>query len=820
MTIATIQPSSSWMGNITWTGRAPPANDEMQIFGTTGLREHVVADFDEPPHMWVEADDYTICVPAWTGDRAQIERVDFWLEGTTISVTQKARSPRTGVYGFCITPRSRPGANGEAELYAWVKPVNGRGRLLKLPMVLNTDRTPGVVIARDNIYVDSDRGSDTNDGRDPANPAKTITRALTVLGTNTGRAVHSGIINLRGRADHIVPGNLGGGQNSRMTEIRGQGKTVTRVARPPNTSPLSDSNLFRWSTALLMWRDLTLDTTNISQLYGLNAPGAVAVYKDVKIAREGGAIGLVDKGYPVGGRAPNGLELARSNAFFRSQDGQTQHVLEVEFDEEHICGWRLGRNLSGRHSADVASILPTRVGARSLTFLNSNLRQTAEGEVRLHPALDLVVAAVPVPVDGDTQRTVITFAAGSNLRPFDANTRLRVLENKTGVPVGPENRPEPRCPWDGLPGLPVASDGTKLGPVSGAAGWAPLTLAAENQVIVTDPQGRLRNLQPGDLVRISTTVHADLAIQTISNPQNNAPNPENILIQDVQGYAAGFQIMLMQTHWQTTRDGSDTAGTRKIFAADLRSTGTLVTFGAPHGCQQWSGLTLAGGAQAGETRFIERIVSETQVIIDAPFSADQTDTEWACRRSTKDVAWVNFLADSGAPPQDRDNQVGQMEPCGINWIMISSTVPGKNAAGKSLTFTGFGNPDVNRWRHVFFVDNIFRRLSAGDSADTTLFPVAAQWKGGNNWYMTGRNWDTRTAVPAGSDFWLQNVEPSPGSYGQELVGSITERWETGYRPPAEMTRTHALGVLMPFDIHGRPRTTASPVGAVSARVCT
>jgi hypothetical protein len=135
-----IWPGPSWNGTTTWAGRTPPT--ESGTLRGSGFAQKVICAFDEPPYMWVTGDK-EITVGAEHGDPAWIQEVEFWLEGRTCTATQACKSPRTGAIGFvCTLDAANFAQDGDAELYATVRPVNGYERVIgPLPFTFNGHST-------------------------------------------------------------------------------------------------------------------------------------------------------------------------------------------------------------------------------------------------------------------------------------------------------------------------------------------------------------------------------------------------------------------------------------------------------------------------------------------------------------------------------------------------------------------------------------------------------------------------------------------------------------------------------------------------------
>ena len=135
ITSKALAPGPSWDGTTSWSGRTVPA--ESAGLRGSGFAEKAIGVFDEPPYMWV-TDDKEITVACDYGDESWIQEVEFWMEGNTVKVSSQSKSARTGTIGFSCIVQPPAATDGDVELYAYVRPVNGYERRIgPLPMTFN-----------------------------------------------------------------------------------------------------------------------------------------------------------------------------------------------------------------------------------------------------------------------------------------------------------------------------------------------------------------------------------------------------------------------------------------------------------------------------------------------------------------------------------------------------------------------------------------------------------------------------------------------------------------------------------------------------------
>lgn len=714
----TIQPSASWSGSPLSSGTPVQADT---VYGS-GFAERVVCAFDEPPNMWVEQDDYEITVGAAIGNRAWVEKCTFWLEGTEVVVDQMTINNRTGSIGYSIIPQSRPGQNGDAVLYATVKPVNGQERVISIPLTLNTDRTAGVVITRPVRYINSDTGNDaTGNGLTPETAWATIGKALPLVGSG-------GIINMAGAAPFDWQSNAGN-VNTRMTELRGAGRAFTTIKQ---VTP----GLMRWSTTLLLFDSLTVLTDNVTQMYANSAPTGRIVFRNAVAKHSGGPAGNISKGYPEGY-----LPSEKTGQFYRDQDGQRWYALESTISDINTTYFNIARNSDITTAGDIYQVgaYPNTTG--NIGIFNLRGKQYGNAEIRRHTPVNLVVASAVK----SGSNTVITFSGSPGIGGFpvgDGNIYMRVVESTT-VPAGDRE-------------FPINPDGTSDFDTLGYAIVSGSPTATTLTVI-----GDLTGLAPGDLCRAYSINHGD-AMQFMP-PTDGSPNTENYYFQRYKATAHSWQIILTHAGWLSSNSGGATGTPSKIIAswATVSTVGNTATFSAAHGLHQYDWVVLGNGSQVGQTRLVEEIISPTVVRLSSGFSVDQSGATWGGKRTHKDIAFVDCILHKSG----NNAELGQIEPGQIHMSFINCTLPGINGNGGTLLFNHLDAAEGSL-RSIGFFDSVVGNLNV---AAPSVFPTIV---GDNNHYETGMARDTVGEATTGYVFggtaggpYAQGYLPNPAVVG-------------------------------------------------------
>ena len=176
-TIPVLAPPVSWNGTDcsdeanTVPGYCGPAAVDTTQHGS-GYALEPAASWTEPPHMWITSgcdgyctgNNYTIGVVGGDANRAGIDHVTFYLEGSSVTVNAPTKDPRTGVYGWFVNVQLST-ADGDAYMVADVVPTNGYvRRLLPLHVVLDTNATSSTFITRQIYYLNYPGCNDTNNG--------------------------------------------------------------------------------------------------------------------------------------------------------------------------------------------------------------------------------------------------------------------------------------------------------------------------------------------------------------------------------------------------------------------------------------------------------------------------------------------------------------------------------------------------------------------------------------------------------------------------------------------------------------------------------
>lgn len=206
-----LTPGASWDGTTSWQSRAIPA--AAPGLQGSGWPHKAIGAFNRAPHMWWDA-DFNVVVGAEHGDDEWIEEVTFWLEGNTATVNTVTKDTETGDIGFVVTIQPPSGTDGDAELYAIIKPVNGyQRRIGPLPVVLNK----GGSISRQVRYI-SPSGDDDNGLGTQGAPWRSVHKACTAAPDGAIVETAAGPYPL---SPYLEDDNTGtNNQNARLIEFR------------------------------------------------------------------------------------------------------------------------------------------------------------------------------------------------------------------------------------------------------------------------------------------------------------------------------------------------------------------------------------------------------------------------------------------------------------------------------------------------------------------------------------------------------------------------------------------------------------------------
>ena len=682
--MVTIAPSASWNGRAGSGGDAPTAS------GTphgSGFTKRAIAWFDEPEGMWITTTDHHISVGAGIGNRAWIDEVVFYLEGTEVTVASATINPRTGTIGYEITPVSRTAGtplDGEASLYAKIIPVNGLERVIgPLPLSLNTNGS----ISRPEIFV-ATTGNDSTGNGTVGNPYATPTRALNAAGTSPA------IIKL---APGLYTSFNGGGNfaNVRQVVIEASGPGVVIN---PTDAPLRN---FRWSNRRIRFKDIEIITDNFAQIYGVNTSDGYFTFDNCHIHYSAGAAGIQSRGYPNGWL--NSETFQKQNVFYL--DVNRFSLIDCVVEDFNVTGISLMRNCDITTSQDCW----VQFRQQNIAIFNVRSHQYGNQENRLHTGVDATVASVAY--NAGTNRTTITLSGSPTLAgQAGTNDYLRVLQSANGVAVGdqlfPEN-PDGSRDFEWL-------------------GWIIPPAGLNNTNKTVQVVGNLSALQAGDIVRAYTIGHGD-AFQIFPAPALGY-NRSNVVVQNYKVSAHSWQPFLFQAGGVSSSIISNSSTT-------VTTSGTAATFSGNHGLNVGDWIVINNNSQTANQRRVVAVGSSTTCTLATAFSPNLTSSAWAQIRNVGDYLFVNSIFHK-ASQYAEFGQIGQ----GVeNIVYVGCSVPGLNSFGTSAGFAGMQSGKC--FDTVVAFDCIWKNLNASASGFTPSFPSDI-YVGDNNHYETGNQRDT------------------------------------------------------------------------------
>lgn len=393
---ATIAPSESWDGTTSWGGRTIPT--ESGTVHGSGWTQQAIGNFDEAPYQWWDA-DFDVSVVAGTGDAEDIDHVEFWLEGSTATVSSRSVNARTGSVGFTVTVQPPAGTDGDAELYATIVPVNGYERLVgPIRMIFNK----GASITR-TVKTVKTSGGDYTSIVTAANAASDGWIIKVDAGTWTEDSTGT------------VGATLSRGYEVRPADGLSAGDVVvTRSSR---------ASLRGFPRTIGIYRDIEFDTEACQVFY--DGPNRVFI----------GCLFNDPNGINPGSRYRwNAAEAPTT--FFRGNESQKTWAIDCEFNTLISSGAQFYRNCTINYSGDSITIRNEGVSHSNTTVLGVSANQNwGICALRMHDETSLTVATATY--DGGTGRTTITLSGSPTLddvaAPGDSDKSLYFL---TGALAG------------------------------------------------------------------------------------------------------------------------------------------------------------------------------------------------------------------------------------------------------------------------------------------------------------------------------------------------------------------------------------------------
>lgn len=652
-----LTPGPLWNGTSGSGGTAPAENS---VVNGSGFSQKAIGNFDEYPYVWVEDNNHTITVGAAIGDRGWISSIYFWMEGNSISVTSQTINSRTGSIGWCVTPQSTATVNGDATLYAYIRPVNGYERRISIPLTLNSNSSP---IARSIFYINASIGSDTlYDGTQPTisgghGPWATFQKGSVACGT--GGAIVYYATNQTYLEDNSNPPPFNNA-NIRMTDFRPL--TVGGIATISKTT--RGNVLYRG--LLNTYEGLTINMNQIFSIQG--GTNGVSIYKRCFFYDSNGPTGP-QFGYSAFGNSPDIGEN-----FLVASNGQFNGIVESSISAPVVVQANIIRNITSTIGWD-AMFLSNGTGGANLfsgtRVFGYNVSVPTIINLRNSYSNTLTVSSVALntPIAGEA---TVTWVNNTTINTFsgDANSYCQF---QTGVLTGQQAN--------------IISESN-----------------ATFSTVINSTQVDATQIIAGDTAWVYTVAHSDFGQFTQDSATNI--NLENLYVQKYQGQGNGTQQLFSQSGQST---GSGT----------LTTSGTTVTFSTVQTLMANDFILLTSGAQSGNwARVLSDTSSSTTTTLVAAFSGGDVGSAatWSHVKTAKDVAWVNC-----AFAQNPINITGaqcQLQNGNCHWIIAQCTY-----AGQLFTYRndlpGFALESFNLFDNIF--EDMGAPPSVGFNGDNNQF---------------------------------------------------------------------------------------------------
>lgn len=450
--VSTITPSGSYVSGTEGSGGAAPTASAT-IFGS-GTTTIPTLHFSVFKGEDVYSTD-TVLAYASTSDDGGISYVEFSVEGgTPVQVTQMIQHPNNPrIFGFPI----RVNMNGRGFLYARVRPVNGRERVISL-LIRGCGNTSPTIVRE--YYVDRINGNDAWDGKSATftsgsnGPWRTCTKALNSdgvgadfdLGTSSTpnfRRIISGRrrVNLIQSGEHEYDIGQNGAGLAGGARVENKDKLIIRRA-PGNTGDTWISKVNRGSMNFAYdWMEFqgvgisvqNVPTSGIGSIS--NSAGfpvdSIALTQGSKIFHPDGAAGTITYGY-VRGRVPG--DGGYVPGIFNK--GNYFAIAESDVDCPDPCGGlRFVRASRGRYTGFAGHYTDSRQSGTC--FWDVRWTQYGGGEGRSHDDYELTVnTAVYNSGANETTITLVGTPVIEDQGPFSFGTSEYYMRALTGPKVG------------------------------------------------------------------------------------------------------------------------------------------------------------------------------------------------------------------------------------------------------------------------------------------------------------------------------------------------------------------------------------------------
>lgn len=733
MTIANIAAGGSWNGTVGSGGMAPAESATIRGSGWTGK---AIGNWDMYPYFRL-TDNLQINVICDTGDSGFIQEVEFYCEGTSVTVTQQTIDPVSGSIGYAVNLNllgfSR---DGDAQLYAYIRPVNGYERRIG-PLDFVVIGTGVSTITPDERYVDSANGNDSWNGQSPTftggstGPWKSILKAaltspsganVTVAAGTYLEDSNNGTVNSVDRTLHFqraVGTALGDVKISRSARVIGAGGTSGSIWRTRCTKVLFDG--------------FYIDASKMSQI-----DNTLTVFKNCVIEDPSGADGPKDgDGKPIGYFIPT----EAGQILFRDALGQFNALIDSVCTNYISTGCRLIKNSVLNVSAD-ALFFTNSLTSNGTVIVNSVAHQDSQMFIRC--CMDEFLAVATKSYDSVTQRTTITWTTTPGAGTVSSTGTTATTSVAHGLRTGDTIRitsgsqaneirlldgiPSPTTmllrtafsvdqtavTWEKVPTIsPVSAGGQAYqgcwfldgalenvdgppGPGGYQNGW-PIYLqtmpgigaTAGSAPPTTVLAGDASAAVAGDTARSWIIFHAD-SFQVARASTTGAPeNIENVIAQRCLFRGQNFQPMLLQ------------AG-EVVGSGTISTSGTTLTCSTAHNLAKYDFVVLTSGSQINEYRLVVSVGSSTTATLANAFSVNQSGASWHKAKTLKDVSVQNCVFDHyGSDVEVNQWQNGEehvvMRQCTHvgTGLVLRNTPPQFGLSNSVLVDSVFGyNPSV------------------------------------------------------------------------------------------------------------------------------
>lgn len=391
-TLETIRPAQSWDGTLDWAGRAPPSPT-----GSIAQHEAVPPSlaFCVPPHG-VANPRTLVGVVGDSHELTGISHVEFWCEGSVVSVTDVSRHGDPEVVAYWIeVDTSSPDVNiGTAEIYATARTASGRVRTIG-PVRIDT-YSPTAQASRPRFLL-----SEFGDF-DSLNSALCYAPSGAIIEMDAGDYLYG-----------TAPLN---NHNEKLIELQprpgvGRGEIVFHN-RGGNRTDLTRLRAQRFSI-----REATFELDDVSIFYGM--PEAVQIVQDCDLTDRRGLTG------PPQGYAIVDGQIEAWQQVWRTFDDQRTCFIGCQFSNYCTAGGWLYVDCDLSASADLLAFGGWQDGA---AVIDTRGVQPCEFKQRLHAAASLsVVSATFDPAENETRIIVDANGSIANRSWHDEFARVEVI---------------------------------------------------------------------------------------------------------------------------------------------------------------------------------------------------------------------------------------------------------------------------------------------------------------------------------------------------------------------------------------------------------